>query len=240
MVDIEEYVNNGGNLYVSGPIGNKRLEKLLGVVSCGLTEQDFTYMSPTEEGKQFFTGFTALAPLTIPMKQYTVKVMDDSNCTVLATQTFPYTMPNSNQFAAIHSNPPGVYTDQPAAILKNVGKGKIIWTSAPIEITKPYMSRQVVRNIISYLSGELKFVSNAPKFIEVLMWNKEHKDYFAVINQQEESPIAPMYDITIDVKGIGKKARLAGDHTELKTETVGDSTRIYLPKLEVFLIIEVC
>jgi hypothetical protein len=211
---------------------------MLGVVSCGLTEHDFTYMSPTEEGKQFFTGFSTLAPLTIPMKQYIVKVVEDSNCTILATQTLPYTMPDTDQFAAIHSNPPGIYTDQPAVILKSVGKGKIIWTAAPIEITKPYMSRQVVRNMISYLSGELKFISNAPKFVEVLMWNKEGKDYFAVINQQEESPIAPMYDITIDIKGIDKKVRLAADHTELKTETVGDSTRIYLPKLKVFLMIE--
>jgi hypothetical protein len=51
MDEIEDYLNRGGNLYISGPIGNERLEKLLGLKVVGTTEHNFTYMSPTEEGK---------------------------------------------------------------------------------------------------------------------------------------------------------------------------------------------
>ena len=238
MDEIEDYLNRGGNLYVSGPIGCERLEQLLGVKMTGITEHNFTYMSPTEAGANILEGFNALSPLTIPMSQVMVEITDEEGITVLANRTLPYTLTNTEDFAAIHSNPPGVYTDKPCLIMKDTGKGKIIWSAAPIEMSKPYMSRQVFLRIIKSLMKEAAFVSNAPKFVEVLFWEKDGKDYLAVINEQEESPIAPMYDIYIDVKCKGKKAVLLPDKAELSSEMLDDETmRIYLPKLEIFHVI---
>lgn len=239
MDEIEAYLAKGGNLFISGPIGNQRLQKLLGIKITGQTGHDFTYMSPTKEGAELFEGFSHLVPLTIDGHQMEAEITDDTNLTVLATKTLPYTMTGRCEFAAIHSNPPGIYTDSPCAVLKEVGESKIIWTAAPIEMSRPYMSRKVFFRMIDFLRGEASFTSNAPKFVEVLGWRKEGTDYFAVINQQEESPVAPMYDITIEVKGkAGKKAYLLPEHTELKTEMAGeDMLKIYLPKLEIFHIL---
>lgn len=238
MDEIEDYLKRGGSLYISGPIGNKRLEDMLGLRVLGMTEHNFTYMSPTEAGKEIFEGFSALSPLTIPMPQVMVGITDQDDITVLATRTVPYTLTNTSDFAAIHSNPPGIYTDSPALILKDVGLGKVIWSAAPIEMSKPYMSRQVFLRIIQSLMGEPVVKSNAPKFVEVLFWEKDGKEYLAAINEQEESPIAPMYDIYIDVKRNGKKAVLLPSGEELQTEMVDAETmRIYLPKLNVFHVI---
>lgn len=236
MDELEAYLEKGGNLLVSGPIGNSRLQKILGVKVIGTTPHDFTYMSPTEAGKEFFAGFDRLTPLTVDMHQTEVEVMDESNLTVLATLTLPYTLTGTGDFAAIHSNPPGIYTERPCALLKKTGSSQIIWTAAPIEMSRPYMSRQVFRRMVDFLRGEPSFTSNAPKFVEVLGWNKDGIDYFAVINEQEESPIAPMYDIVIDVQGkAGKQAYLLPEETQLDTESLDmDVLRIYLPKLEVF------
>ncbi len=101
------------------------------------------------------------------------------------------------------------------------------------------MSRQVYRRLVDFLRGEPSFTSNAPKFVEVLGWNKDGiGDYFAAINEQEESPIAPMYDITIDVKRPDKQAYLLPEGEKLETELVnGDTLRIHLPKLEIFRMI---
>ncbi|MCM1049611.1 MAG: alpha-L-fucosidase [Clostridiales bacterium] len=241
MDEIEAYLNAGGNLLISGHIGNKRLEKLLGVRVIGRTEHNFTYMSPTNAGADLFAGFSHLAPLTIDMHQTEVEIVDNENLTVLATMTLPYTMTGTSEFAAIHSNPPGVYTDSPCALLKETQNSKIIWISAPIEMSKPYMSRQVYMRMVDYLRGEASFTSNAPKFVEVLEWNKNGVDYFAVINEQEESPIAPMYDITIEVKGCAdKKAYLLPQKTELPSEIInGNTLKIHLPKLEVFHILQI-
>lgn len=238
MDEIEDYLNRGGNLYISGPIGNERLQKLLGLKVTGKTEHNFTYMSPTEAGGEILKGFNALAPLTIPMAQVMVEVTDAKGLTILANRTLPYTSPLTTDFAAIHSNPPGIYTDAPCLVMKDTGRGKIIWAAAPIEMSKPYMSRQVFLRIIKALIKEPVFVSNAPKFVETLFWEKDGKDYLAVINEQEKSPVAPMYDICIDVKRSGKKAVLLPEGTEIKSEMIDDETmRIYLPKLEIFQII---
>ena len=239
MDKIELYLKKGGNLLVSGPIGSERLEKLIGVKVTGRTPHDFTYMSPTEAGKKLFDGFSEATPLTVAMHQTTIDILDNKDMEILATRTLPYTMTNTYEFAAIHSNPPGIFTKEPCAILKKVGDSKILWTAAPIEMSKPYMSKQVFKRMIELLVGEPVFISNAPKFVEVLSWEKEGIDYFAVINEQEESPIAPIYDITIDVNKTDKKALLLPEGIELKTEIVnGNTLRISLPKLEVFQMIE--
>ena len=231
-------VKKGGNLYISGPIGNERLQKLLGVSVTGITEHDFTYMSPTEKGRTLFEGFEKTIPVTIDMPQVEIEIEDDADLQVLATQTLPYTMTNTEQFAAIHSNPPGIYTEKPCAILKNVGESKIIWVAAPIELAKPYMSRQVFRRMIQSLEEKEYFVSNAPKFVEVINWEKEGFSYFAILNEQEESPIVPMYDITLDVEDNGKDAYILPEKQKLKMEKMGNGKcRIYLPKLEIMQII---
>ena len=239
MDEIEKFLDKGGNLYISGPVGNERLQKLIGIQVTGRTRHEFTYMSPTKEGADILTGFDRLTPLTIPMAQIEATITDPVGITVLATRTLPYTLTDTEDFAAIHSNPPGVYTDEPCLILKDTGKNRIIWSAAPIEMSKPYMSRQVFLRIIRSLIREPAFTSNAPKFVEVLSWEKEEKQYFAIINEQEESPVVPMYDITIDVKKPDKKALLLPEGKELPCEVVnGDTLRIHLPKLEIFQMIE--
>lgn len=238
MDDIEAYIARGGNLLISGPIGNERLQKLLGVKVIGRTEHNFTYMSPTAAGAEIFEGFDRLAPLTIDGHQVEIAIEDANNLTVLATQTLPYTMTNTYEFAAIHSNPPGVYTDKPCAILKKVGDSTLIWTAAPIEMSRPYMSRQVYRRMVNLLAGEPTMVSNAPKYVEVLMWNKNEADYVAIINEQEESPIVPVYDITIELKLTGVKAYSMPDNIEMPVVEKDGKTTIVIPKLEVFKMIK--
>ena len=239
MDEIEGYLERGGNLYISGPVGNERLQKLLGIRISGRTAHEFTYMSPTKEGMDVLQGFNRLNPLTVPMAQMEAEIMDGEGITVLATRTLPYTLTDTEDFAAIHSNPPGIYTQEPCLILKDTGKNKIIWSAAPIEMSRPYMSRQVFYRIIQKLMERPVFTSNAPKFVEILSWEKDGKDYLAAVNEQEESPIAPMYDIYIDVKDKGKQAYLLPSRAEIKTELIGkDTMRVYLPKLEVFQMIE--
>lgn len=239
MDEIEAYLNRGGNVIITGPVANDRLCRLLGIKVTGRTAHSFTYMSPTEEGKDFFKGFSKLSPMTVDMNQYEIEITDSSDLTVLATQTLPYTMTGTEKFAAIHSNPPGIYTDKASAILKKVGSSQIIWTAAPIEMSRPYISRQVFAAMIDHLRGEPSFTSNAPKFAEIIEWHKDGEDYFAAINEQEESPIAPLSGICIDVKKPDKKAYLLPDEKELDTEIInGDTLRIHLPKLEVFHIVK--
>lgn len=236
MDEIEKYLERGGNLLISGPIANRRLQDILGVKVTGYTEHDFTYMSPTDAGKKLFSGFTKEEPLTVDRQQIEIEIVRREGITVLATLTLPYTMTNTEDFAAIHSNPPGIYTDKPCAILKDTGKNKIIWTAAPLEMAKPYMSRQVFKRLVQKLIPAAGFISNAPKYVEIVRWEKEGLDYFAVINEQEDFPLSPVYEITIEVEDEGKRAYLLPEESEIPSEKVGEKMRrIFLPKLDVFL-----
>lgn len=159
--------------------------------------------------------------------------------TVLATLTLPYTMTDTYEFAAIHSNPPGIYTDRPCAILKKVGDSSIIWTAAPIEMARPYMEPSGIPADGKAACRRADVYIQCTKVCRSAQVQKDGADYFAVINEQEESPIAPMYDITIDVKAPRKRAYLLPDGGELPTEEVDGMLRIHLPKLEVFHMLEV-
>ena len=258
MAEIEKYLEKGGTLYVSGPIGHPRLAALLGLQYQGVclgeqTEESFTYIDPAEAGKACFEGFDTLAPLSVPMKQYLIAFEDSadsaSGCNaaegvypkdveVYGTLTLPYTVPNTPRFSAIHSNPPGIHTNCPSAIKKKVGNGTIFYVAAPLEIAKPYMSRRVVARIMDELVGEKSYMSDAPKMVETLAWEKDGFLYFGLLNEQEEAPIIPVHDIHLSVQGDYSKAISQRTGEELPMEKKGDSVTITVPKLDVFEIIQ--
>jgi len=238
MDAIEAYVRRGGSLYVSGPVANPRLAALLGITVTGVTEHTVTYISPTAEGEKYLTGFSRKVPLNIDMHQYTATV-NAPDCVVLGTLTLPYTLQNTADFSAIHSNPPGVYTDSPAIVMRKIGASTLIWSAAPIEMMRPYQSHAAVCRLVQALIPSPSFTSDAPKYVEMLAWKKEGRTFMAAINQQETPPVVPVYDITVDWPEAGKQAKTLADGQTLCTETVGHSTRIYLPKLNIFEMFEI-
>lgn len=234
MDAVEDYVARGGSLYVSGCVGHERLERLLGLRITGRTSHDFTYMDPAP-GSDALEGFTTRAPLTVSRFQYTAKMLPEAgNTEVLATLTLPWTPTGTDQFSAIHSNPPGIHTSSPAIIRRKEGGSTLIWTGAPLEINQPYMSRITVCRMIRSLMEEPVFFSDAPKYVEILCWEKEGQTFFAAVNQQEESPVAPFSNIHIAFPG-EHKAFLLPDGTPLPGEYREGKTVFTLPELHLFL-----
>lgn len=232
MEAIEAFVLSGGHLYVSGHLGHERLYQLLEATPSGLTTHTTTYMSPTEAGKRFFTDFSETSPMYVKGKQLQIRLDGTYEC--LATLTLPYTMTGTSDFASIHSDPPGIPTEWPSAVMKQVGKGRIFWTAAAIESAQPYMSRQVVGRILRELCGELPFSYHAPSWVEVLSWTKDNSQYFAVINQQEHAPIAPVYEITVELPYRIHEATLLETNEALEFTVENGKSVIFLPKLTVF------
>lgn len=237
MEAIEAFVQEGGALYLSGYIGHPRLLELLEAEYGGETEHRVTYMNPTEAGKRFFTDFDAQSPMAVQEAQQILRFTGDYE--LLARLTLPYTMTGRKEFSAIHSDPPGIHTDMPAAVLKQVGKGQILWVAAPIENARPLMSRHVVGRMVRALCGELVFSSNAPAFVEIVSWTKGGKQYFAVINQQETAPIAPMPGIEVTVPRPVARATMAETGESLPVREENGKWIISLPVLDVFHIFSI-
>jgi hypothetical protein len=236
MDAIEEFVKKGGHLFISGHIGHPRLYELLEAEDLGMTKHAVTYMSPTEEGKEIFEGFTKTSPLNVqsPMEQ----VRFHGEHTVLATLTLPYTLTGTKDFSSIHSNPPGIFTDLPAAVIKSIGKGKILWTAAALENSRPYMSKQVVGRLVSSLVPEKKLTVHAPACVEVMAWKKGSKTYLGILNEQEHAPFIPISQLTIDLPFSCHKAICLDTGETLSLETTAETTTLSIPPLEVFHLIE--
>jgi len=237
MDAIEKFIRGGGRLYISGHIGHPRLLEMLEAGYEGETEHNVTYMSPTESGKRFFSDFSGTLPMAVHGKQ--VKLALKGDYELLATITLPYTMTGKREFSAIHSDPPGIRTEYPAAVLKNIGKGKILWTAAPIENSRPYMSRKAVGKMIRELAGNLSFTSDAPACVEVLGWKKGGKHYFAAVNQQETAPVAPMYNIEVILPETVRSAHVLESGEVLRVDRTETGSVIYLPRVDIFLMFEV-
>ena len=237
MDAIEAYVVRGGSLYVSGPIGHPRLAKLLGLEVTGVTPHTFTYMDPAED-LGTMEGFSIRAPMTVATRQVIAKVVAD-DVRVLATRTLPYCMTGMEQFAAIHSNPPGIHTGEPCITLRQLGNSRLMWAAAPIETQKPYMTRCALGRLLRLLTGTLSWQTDAPKFVEILSWQKDSACYFAAVNEQEESPVVPMRDIHIDLPGEGHRATLLPSMTELPVRSHDGVTTVTLDRVELFSVFRV-
>lgn len=237
MEALEKYIKNGGNVYLSGRPGHKRILELLQATYEGETEHTVTYMRPTPDGAEYFESFSESSPMNVKHSQSKMRFTGDYQ--VLAKLTLPYTMTGTRDYASIHSDPPGISTDYPSVVLKKIGQGSILWVSAPIEASRPHHSRRVVGRLLRSLCGEVKIKSNAPAFVEILGWAKGQYKYYAAINQQEYSPIAPIYNIEIELPYKVKSA-IGLDTGEAITLTNRENTAtMLLPKLDIFQIIQV-
>ena len=158
---------------------------------------------------------------------------------VLATLTYPYTKPGERVFSAIHSNPPGIHTQLPAAIEKTVGKGKILWVAMPLELTAAHNCRKTIYNLIGSLVEQFTLSSNAPSFVEVTKWQKADKQYLGVVNQQPVSPIYPIHEMVIELPYACKQVEFKTPAEKgMEVTYEADKTIIKLPPLQLFHIIE--
>nr|WP_307991507.1 alpha-L-fucosidase [uncultured Niameybacter sp.] len=238
MGAIEDYVRKGGKVFITGRLGHKRLEELLDIEMIGESEYGYTYLNPTKIGKELFESFNASNPY--PIERKAIECILKGEGKILATLTYPYTKPGDRQFSAIHSNPPGIHTDLPAVIEKQVGEGKILWVVTPLELAHAHYCRKAVFSLINSLVGERKIQSNAPVFVEVTHWHKDGKCYLSSINQQTVSPVYPISEINITLPYVCKEVTLKTPSEQpIRVLYESDKTIIYLPKLYIFHLVEI-
>lgn len=219
---IIEYVKNGGCLYLSGHAHPRLLSELFGIEYTGRTEESVTYISPTETGAPYMDGqFTRDYPLV--MFEFQPTVTGTPKGDVLGTLTLPYTVPNAAataetpffasldmndprqralRFASIHSNPPGVFTASPAMVRARFGKGRCVWSAAPIERPDREQHSEIFARIIAEMCDHCFVCTmDAPEYVESILFDapEEGKKVVSVINVFEAFHIPPVTDITLRI-----------------------------------------
>jgi len=237
--DIRKYVRDGGCVYASGNTSMELLGDVFGVRKTGgVTEEAVTYIAPNEAGKELLPMGSAKYPIAVLDRQQLVCAADDA--TVLATTTLPYTVPsNSEKFASIHSSPPGIATENPAVVLHCYGKGRVIWTAAPMESMGQNSQDEAVLSLVrSLLDGPCSFSMEAPPAVEAVeFWQEEeNRAIVTLINLQDLTPPVTVHDIrlTVNLKGKTlKRACLLPDCIPIEAEVKDGAVTVAMPPLEI-------
>lgn len=238
MLHIENYIKNGGKLFLTGRLGHKRFQELLGIQAIKESEYTYTYLNPTPAYTDLFETFNNASPYPVPHTAWECEIDESSD--ILATITYPYTKRSEWDFSAIHSDPPGIPTNLPGIVLKKVGKGQIMWVAMPLELSMAHFCRLCIKRLITFLLDSQSFTSNAPNFVEIVGWRKDGKKYYSIVNQQEKAPLYPIDNIEIILPFACEKVNLlTPSNRPLNFSVIDGKTRLLLPTLETFHIVEV-
>ena len=196
---IAEYVYNGGNLYISGGDCEGLLEKFFGAKITGRTAEKITYIAPKKNFENVLEEFSEKYPLHF---DGTAPILEGFNSEeVLATITLPYTNQDTNKFASIHSNPPGISTKIPAMAKTTFGKGQVFWSGLTIEQTELYHHRNAFVNILNMMLGlNPTIVSDAPKDVEIVSFCDNETLYVSTVLLNEDFCARRVEDFNIRIK----------------------------------------
>ena len=182
--EVIEYVKEGGNLYLSGDsdpvllrtffdgeiIGETNGDSPYPVIYKGYDEVK-AYLYPTAKvAKRAFGLFDRKYPLPIT---YKIPLLNAKNAKILAKVALPYTDPDNNrEFASIHSNPPGIWTNQGGLFERTYGEGHVLYCAALIEGDNRDNFKEVLLHLWKpYLKP--KFGFRGSSYIDFIVFEKE-------------------------------------------------------------------
>ena len=196
---IEAYVRGGGAFLFNGIGEPALLSRLLGAEVTEVPPHRFTYLSPTSDSP-LWGEFNADYPIPMPYRQPTVRAAED--CEVLARLTLPYTVPGERRFASIHSNPPGVRTESPAILSRRLGKGRVIWTALPLELSESAAVRacfvRLLRELLP-ITAQQVLAPDAPRAAELVTFRDGEGISISVLDLDagDEARTLPAFDLSV-------------------------------------------
>lgn len=191
---IRTFVADGGSLYMSGHCNSALLATFFGAQSGAPTEETLTFVSPAPAGAALLAEFTPEYPMTVAQKAY--PLAQPGTGEVLATLTLPYTVPGApmmfpndypwapyaaddarNRFSSIHSNPPGIFTDQPAMLKTAYHKGVVVWSAVSFEAHDRYQNKRIFARLMrELLRGQTPaFAAQAPARLEIIRFDSPER-----------------------------------------------------------------
>lgn len=206
---IEKYLRDGGKILLSGMESPELTERLLGCRVLGRSEEVNIYLAPTKKYEEAFLDYNSDYPFPYEGTAPLIECGEDSE--VMAYITLPYTKPSETRFASIHSNPPGIKTNYPAAVRKKVGKGEIIWLAVNLEaVADIYECGKIYTNLIRLLYNDFSVSSNAPSEFEITVFDADNCTIIHTVHVREEAnmPTVAPFEVCLKVKSAPKSIEL--------------------------------
>lgn len=238
-----KYVENGGNLIVTGLTGmydkteGKRddfaLAEIMGVSYTGETEFDYSYFNPVNS--TLFGQYNSSSPMISCCNSSLVKATDAE---VMATLTLPVSHSrNAHVYSSAISNPPDNATDYPSVTINRYGKGKVMYISSPFECDEKEAQREIFINHIRYMMDKAPaYTAKAPKWMDTILYDDGDGKYRAVfLNAMEKhyDCVAQDLEMEINIKGI-TKAFSAKTGNDVPIEQTENGVKFYIDSIKDF------
>lgn len=240
---LRAFVRDGGTLIATGmtslfePDGRTAVDfglaDVFGVSFSGKWARRFHYLSFVD--RHWLVASHASAPL-----------VSSTGARVLARIMEPTFDPDAQQYASIHSNPPGTLTDHAGLTVNHFGRGKCIYLSSPV-LALQQDAQQVFGAWLfrEHAPSSIVLETNAPPCVEITV-NKSttvRAYLIGLVNYQSEQPNVPVHDIVARIKlpdgaKVKRCTRISdGKESEIKEEN--GTICIEVPCLETVEMLEV-
>lgn len=199
--NLEGYVRQGGALYFSGAGAPELLRRLTGGVYRDMSPGKYAYLRPRREGVLWMPDYTDWYPLPIPRSLPLVEGIPRE--TVTAEITLPYPAEGPGRFASIHSDPPGRPTEFPGMAALSVGKGRVLWSAAPVEcFPEPDCRRLLLAALDSALPEPMERMSgDAPSRVELIAFDAPERRRIFVsavdLNDEAQAEVQQPFTVTL-------------------------------------------
>ncbi len=235
-----KYVRDGGSLYFSGADCTDLFKAFFEVDVKGRTEEQITYLAPTETGKACFVDFSKEFPLSFGASAPILEARGDAE--ILATLTLPYTKPNEARFASIHSDPPGIHTDIPVMLYRKFGKGRVVWSVLPIEGISSDDHRDVVLSLLRMKLGLTPTVaSDASRDVEITAFERENRLQInaVLLNNDQYARRVADFEISVRCDRTPRGVRIMPNGEEIGFAYDGETVSFRVRDFEIFRMYEI-
>lgn len=208
---IRNFIRAGGTLIATGMTsfyddsgktsGDFHLADVFGVSCAGGKSAQVNYLQLMSDPDTLVSANTA-SPL---VKTETAEV--------LASMVNPhYPCNDPDQYASIHSNPPGMVTEFAALSVNQYGKGKCVYLASSL-LTLPQASQQDFAKALfaEYIPATVLESKNLPGCVEltILESTKTDAKLICLVNFQDELPNIPLHDVEVKLR-FPNSDRIAG------------------------------
>ena len=237
-VDVErlvDYVRDGGTLYFSGADHPVLLRELVGGELTGYTADNKIYVAPKKRHESKFLGFNAEYPLFVDATSAPiVKGVDRKS--VVATITLPYTEPNSKVFASIHSDPPGRATQMPAVVIREYGRGRVIWSALPIEGIDVEDYGEILLSLLMGKKRDFAVRTDAPEDVEITLFRDGDELLASAVHLSDRvrERTVPAFRLSIKCEREPKAVRLLPEGAPVKFSYKGGYVTFRARTLRIF------
>lgn len=240
---LRAFVRDGGTLIATGltslyepdgsTTGDFGLTDVFGVSFAGKNARRFHYLSFVD--RHWLVASHASAPLVSP-----------TTARVIARINEPLFDPDAEQYASIHSNPPGVLTDYAGLTVNQYGKGRCIYLASPV-LTLQQDAQQTFGAWLlrEFAPSSIVLGTSAPGCVEITVNRSTTARAYLIglVNYQKEQPNVPVIDLTVKLRlpgvGVPTNCTRVSDGKRIDIKQEDGAFCVELPRLATLEMIEV-